>query len=321
MYRYVFAVGKDVYCCWEYDLPERNNRFLSSIDGEYFDYVAHRHLDQIEGENRQHAAVALRAGYHHGLETLFSLLGALCQAPGAVPAWIPKCNNTALRELVEVLCRGGMVLTQAGSQRISLDDLAVLVHQYCWPDDQPAGATGERFGKLWHRFAADFLDTHHVAEYNSIKHGFRVSHGGFVLRVGIEEGYGIPAPEANMQTIGSSHFGTSFYEAIPILPDGSSKHHFRIRHRSLNWRAEAMVQRMQLLAWFINNVIGALRCLNGALPSTVRFCRPEEPTAFEAAWDWNVGTHTTNMDLVMDLALVDPIHRDDLRRELESRGR
>ena len=99
LYRYVFAVGSKVYCCWEHDLPRRNDKFLSSIDCEYFRYIAQLHLDQIEGENKQRAAVALRSAYHHGLETFFSLVGALCQAPGAVPAWIPKCNNTVLRKL------------------------------------------------------------------------------------------------------------------------------------------------------------------------------------------------------------------------------
>lgn len=320
MYRYVFAVGTDVYCCWEHDLPERNERFLSSLDGEYFNYVAQRHLDDIDGENRQRAAVALRAAYHHGLETLFSLLGALSQAPEAVPAWIPKCSTTTLRELVATLLAGGMVLTQLGSQRVSLRELAAVVHQYCWPGDQPAGVTGDRFGQLWERFARDFVDPDHVAEYNSIKHGFRVSSGGFVLRVGEEEQYGVHAPEANMQTIGASPFGTCFYEATPVLGDGSAKHHLRIRDRALNWRAEAMAQRLQLLAWSINNVVGAIRCLNGAAPNTVLFHRPEDPAAFEAAWHWNVGAHAFNFDFVVDPADVDPVSRAELTRELLTRN-
>ena len=89
MDRYVFAVADEPYCCWEYDLAERNQRFLATLDATYFHYVADRHFEEVEGENRQRAAVALRAAYHHGLETLFSLLGALTQAPDAVPAWLP----------------------------------------------------------------------------------------------------------------------------------------------------------------------------------------------------------------------------------------
>lgn len=319
MYRYVFAVGKDAYCCWEHDLPERNEQFLTSIDGEYFNYIAQRHIDHIEGQDCKRAAVALRAGYHHGLETLFSLLGALLQAPEAVPAWLPKCNNTTLRELVETLLHKEIVLTQIGPQRVSLSDLAVLVHQYCWPDDQPVNVTGNRFGCLWNRFAYDFLNPHHIAEYNSIKHGLRVSSGGFTFRAGLEEEYGVPASVANMHTLGASPFGTSFYEAVPVLPDGSSKYHLRIRHKALNWRAEAMAQRMQLIAWSINNVVSALRCLNGVRPDTVQFIRPENPDLFDAAWHWDVGVDVSGFDLIVDPIDVKPVPRVDLENELKSR--
>jgi len=320
MDRYVFAVDDQVFCCWEHDLAERNERFLSLIDGGYFNYVAQRHADQLEGKNRQSSAVALRAAYHHGLETFFSLLGALTQAPGAVPAWIPKSTNTSLRHLVESLRVGDMVLTQAGRQHVTIQALASLVHRYCWPDDSPAGFTGVRFGQAWIRFAKDFLDPHYIAEYNCIKHGFRVSSGGFVLSFGEEEEYGVIAPEENMHTLGASPFGTSFYEEIPLLEDGSSKFHFRIRQRAINWRAEAMVQRLQLVAWSINNVVSALRCINGTEPHNVQFYRPEDPVAFENAWCWNVGVHTSNIDFVIDPSDFDLLPRTELRRELESRG-
>jgi hypothetical protein len=172
MDRYVFAVADAAYCCWEHDLAARNERFLATLDAEYFQYVAARHIDALDGEDRQRAAVALRAAYHHGLETLFSLLGALTQAPEAVPAWLPKCSTPALRQVVQALSIGAPILTQLGIQRIRLTDLASLVHQYCWPDDDPVGVTGQRFGQLWERLSTDFLNEHHIAEYNSVKHGF-----------------------------------------------------------------------------------------------------------------------------------------------------
>lgn len=80
-----------------------------------------------------------------------------------------------------------------------------------------------------------------------------------------------------------------------------------------------MAQRLQLLAWSINNVVGALRCLNGVPPRTVRFQRPEDPAAFEAAWNWHVGVWASNFDRVVDVAAVDLAPRSDLKRELESR--
>src|SRR5690606_31994351 len=95
------------------------------------------------------AAVGLRAAYHHSLETLFSLLGALTQAPECVPAWLPKCSNEALRQVVSMLQRGDGILTQRGRQPVTFDSLAGVVHQYAWQTDLPLRATSERFGLLW----------------------------------------------------------------------------------------------------------------------------------------------------------------------------
>ncbi|MCC6242957.1 MAG: hypothetical protein IT353_08955 [Gemmatimonadaceae bacterium] len=316
--RYVFAAGSEVFCCWDHDLATRNMRFLTSVDGQYFSYVAECHAAQLDGSDRQRAAIALRAAYHHGLESMFSLLGAFVQAPGAVPAWLPKCSNPALRELVEGFQIGSTVMTQAGPQQVLLSEIAEHVHGFCWPDDQPTNATKNRFGRLWSRFAYDFLNPLYYGEYNSIKHGLRVGVGGFVLRVGLEEEYGVPAPEENMQTLGGSAYGTSFFQATEIT-GGLPKHHFQIRSQALNWRPEAMVQRLQLIAFSINNIVSALRCINGVNPATVQFHRPEDPEAFEAAWRWHVGVESSSFDLTLEAANVDPASRAALQSELNSR--
>jgi hypothetical protein len=320
MHRYPFAVGEEVYCCWEHDLPERNERFLKTLDGEFFSHIVERNVDQLEGESRQRAAVALRVGYHHGAETLFSLLGALAQAPEAVPAWLPKCPTPTLRGLVQSVARGDMLLTQRGRQAVTFSALSAVVHQFCWQDELPKGATAERFATFWSRLASEFLDERNIAEYNSLKHGFRVAAGGFVLRVGEEPEEGVRAPESSMTTIGASPFGTSFFEPQAVIANGTAKYHFRIRHAALNWRAEAMVQRLQLIAWSINNVIGCLRCLNGSPPNTIRFLRSEDAGIFDAAWQWQVGVRTSNFDLMVDEADVVPASRADLLAELESRS-
>lgn len=152
MYRYPFAVGSTAYCCWEHDLPDLNQRFLAGIDCEYFWYVAQLHFEKLDGDDRQRAALALRTVYHHGLETLFSFLGALSQAPECVPAWLPKCSTSELRELVRGFSAGAPLVTQRGVQRISFSGLAQVVHQYCWLDESPRGATAARFAALWSRF-------------------------------------------------------------------------------------------------------------------------------------------------------------------------
>ena len=70
----MFAVDETPYCVWEEDLRERNLRFVESIDYRYFEYIATTHAANLEGEDQQRAAIALRTGYHHALETFFTLL-------------------------------------------------------------------------------------------------------------------------------------------------------------------------------------------------------------------------------------------------------
>jgi hypothetical protein len=306
---------------WEYDLPARNARFLEGLDVKYFEYLGSAHVAQFDGEQEARAAVGLRSAYHHSLETLFSLLGALTQAPECVPAWLPKCSNDALREVVSMLQRGDDILTQRGRQPITFGSLAAAVHQYAWQNDQPLRATSERFGLLWQRLADDFLDPYHIAEYNSIKHGFRVAAGGFGLSIGLEHVSGVSPPDEEMKTIGYSPFGTTFFAVEPVPVGNHPKNRsFRVRRMSLNWRAEAMVQRLQLIQMSIGNVVGALRIMNGSAPGTILFHRPEDPSAFETAWNWSVGVTSINMDTLIEASDVAPTSTDELLRELEARG-
>jgi hypothetical protein len=318
--RYVFAVGNEPFCLWGYDLALENETFLRSFDAKYFDYVSRSHLEHLEGEDAARASVALRSAYHHGLEALFSLLGALSQAPEAVTAWIPKCSSSRLRRLVSDVSSQQAILTQRGWQRLSWHALAEIVHSHVWVDEEPKWTTASRYAHLWSRFASDFLNDLHISEYNSIKHGFRVLSGGSVLRVGVEPSYGVSPPESEMQTIGASPHGVTFSTVEP-LPAGDPKSpHVRLMNQRLNWRAESMAQALQLIAWSMNNVAGFLRVLNGAPASTIRFQRPEDPDVFEAPWRWQVGVLSGAMSFVIDEAEVVRASREQLRGELEARA-
>lgn len=236
MERYLFAVGDEPFCLWGYDLARENDVFLRSFDSSYFEYVARLHLNHLEGEDAPRAAIALRAAYHHGLEALFSLLGALSQAPAAVTAWIPRCSNSRLRRVVSDISANRPILTQRGPQPLSWQVLAEIVHSHVWVDEEPRWATATRYARLWSRFAHEFLDDLHIAEYNSIKHGFRVLSGGSVLRVGVEPSYGVSSPESEMQTIGASPHGVNFSTVEPIPATEPRSPHVRLMHQRPNWR-------------------------------------------------------------------------------------
>src|ERR1700689_1180719 len=95
-----FVVYKTPYCVWEWDLSDRNRRFLERLDPDYFRFVADTNFAMIDSSDDHHrAAIAIRTGYLHGLETLFSLLGAVLQAPHCVPAWLQRYQTAELRHI------------------------------------------------------------------------------------------------------------------------------------------------------------------------------------------------------------------------------
>ena len=61
---YVFAVADTAFCCWEYDHVERNLRFLSGLDAEYYWRLAEILAGHLGGESDGTASIALRAAYH-----------------------------------------------------------------------------------------------------------------------------------------------------------------------------------------------------------------------------------------------------------------
>src|SRR5262249_30177507 len=83
-----FAINEEPHCIWGYDLHDRNEEFLRSLDPRFFEYAAKSYQALSEGEDSMRAAMALRSAYSHGLETMFALLCAVVQAPDCVYGWV-----------------------------------------------------------------------------------------------------------------------------------------------------------------------------------------------------------------------------------------
>jgi hypothetical protein len=315
---YAFAVADRAWCCWEYDHRARTLEFLDGVDPEFFSTMAEMLGAELDGDQALAVSVTLRMLYVQAIETLLGLLGATLQAPDAVAAWIAACTTQELDALTRMLLDGRPLLTQAGRQRVSFVELSEHVHRFCWPDETGDESTAARFGRFWRRLASDYLDDVVRAEHNALKHGHRVTAGGFSLAIGLEEASGVPAPAEAMRSLGASKFGTSFFRAERV---GASRHHIRARRSSVNWSAVAMANRLLLIAMSIGNVVGALRCQLGVDPTTVVFHRPTDPAIFDDVWNESVGIRHSNMDSVIRIGREDEVPREDLLNELESRTR
>ncbi len=139
------------------------------------------------------------------------------------------------------------------------------------------------FGDFWERLASEFLEQNRIDEYNSLKHGLRVSSGGFGLSFGVEHEFGVPPPDSEMHTIEKSDFGTTFRRMVPASETAGDRS-LVAEQVSINWKIEKIAPLLQLTSISITNAIGALRILNGDPYDQIKFTRPEEDEAFTEPW-------------------------------------
>lgn len=311
----VFQVGDNPYAVWEWDLHDRNVEFLTQIDEEYFKYLAAVHFERIESEDRSRAALALRAAYHHALETLMTLVGATLQAPLCYPGWIQKAWPSTVRRVVQALShQGPSVPNGLGLQAPSWDTFSEAVHR-CAKWEGGYSDTAERFAAAWHGLTHEWLDERNIDEYNGIKHGLRVKQGGFSFAVGLQDDPGTPAPPERMRLMGSE-FGSQFFvaQAVAGAPPAKRDPHFRLRRMSLNWSPHAMVRAMQLVSLSIGNLRSFALIANGAPPSTVRFTRPEDAGFFDELWADLPSAPSMSMDTVVAEADITRASREELKK-------
>ncbi|MEI2697563.1 MAG: hypothetical protein V9E94_04180 [Microthrixaceae bacterium] len=308
---YVFAVAENAFCCWDFDHESRSLSFLEGLDVGYFATISAMATRGLQTDDAPSVSVMLRVTYHQAVETLMSLLGAMAQAPRAVPAWLAKCSTGDLQNVVASLSDGHQLLTPIGRRVVTFEHLASLIH-----GDHPAEApTRSAFAKFWQRLSDELLDETARAEHNALKHGTRVAPGGVTILVGDEVTPGAPAPQDSMRPLGDDRFGTTFYV---IERAGSSRHHIRTHRTSLNWNPEALASRLRLISMSIGNVVAALRCDLGADPATVTMLKPDPLIAFENAWKRSPSVRSSSIDAVFTIRPSDELSREQLLEFLES---
>ena len=312
----VFAVNDEPYCLWEVDLAARTRAFLDGIDPDYFDYVLQAHTNT---EDEKRALVAIRLSLHHATETMFSLLGSFVQAPNCPYAWIAKCSNMELREFAERVSREDASLaTRLNIPSISWTSVSNAIFATYQPGTDRQKDTIGCFAHLWGALAGELVNQVHVDEYNALKHGFRARPGGFALAVGVEPMYGVFPPDSEMKTLGQSAFGATFLK-IESLGSTKGGRHIRSRQTSVNWSLERVVLLMQLVYMSINNIVSALKIVNGYAPSACRFLRPENDVDFEQPWTYSPGVTSINFDHILDERLFPAVTKADLLAKLRAK--
>jgi len=285
----IFRVNTTEYCLWDWNLHERNMEFINGINPEYFMYQAKVHFDNIESEDKQLASVALRTAYHHGLETLFTLLGATVQAPNCVYGWILKSRAGQVRALAKRIDNQEQtIFNKLGMNRVSWYEISRRMHAYLRGNVSDEEEIVQFFAELWTRFYDDFSDEMQKDEYNSIKHGFRTALGGFAMSFGLEDlRRKTDSSPLKMFTVGGYGFGSTFLSIRKIegSPCPKKDPHFCVTRNSINWVPENMLHGLGYISMSLNNIMSYLKILNGEDASRCRFCYSTDPEAFYKPWD------------------------------------
>jgi hypothetical protein len=162
----------------------------------------------------------------------------------------------------------------------------------------------------------EFLDQDHINEYNSIKHGFRIKSGGFSLTMGEEKEYGVAPPASEMQLIGKSDYGTSFF-VLREVGEIKGNRALTSQRVSINWKIEKVALLLQLVSMSINNVTNALKFINGIEAEDCKFTRPAEDSDFTAPWTHSPGVTSCKFNFGINESQVPKAGRKELLEEIK----
>ncbi|XUW93806.1 hypothetical protein OH764_35590 (plasmid) [Burkholderia sp. M6-3] len=309
----VFAVADEPYCVWEHPFDTHNLDFLRGVDAEYFDAVGRMAGTEFQKtkEDEHRGATVARLALHQGVETLYSLLAAMLQAPKSVYAWLAKCSNQTLRDIVASISKGSFSEPmQLRGPTPTWELLAVYIFEDAGGDPELRATTARSFGDLWTRLAHDFVDPNTAQEYNSLKHGFRVAPGGFTMEI---SGPSTTPDAGALQKIalGGSAHGVSYFHLEKIGGENRTNRSIAGRLYRRNWSAPQTILLLELVSYSLRNVISRLQQINDVPSDAVRYCFPTEEQ-FAAPWAHSVGLVGINMNRTMPMELVRATTKQEL---------
>jgi hypothetical protein len=279
----VFIVGNKPFCVWHF--KDAKADFLRSIDTNYFQYLAETHAAQLNGERRQHAALALRTAYHHGLETMFMLIFASLQAPNCVVGWLLKCRTETLRELVDGVCSNKQFLTKWNLEKMSWESVAALIIGKIFAHRQDVEELNANFARLWTRLASDYTNSSLTAEHNSFKHGFRAAIGDGPSISWTQSDDPDRLPNSPKTTVLCSKLGAWFFmpDKLQKAKAPDMRHHFRLNYCHTNFHENDLVSDLCLISISIKNIVAFLRIVNGPPVEEVEVSEPVDKSAFDSS--------------------------------------
>lgn len=312
MQQAIFAVGDEPYLLWEEDVSERARDFLSGLDPEYFSYVLKVHATS---DDKERAAVGVRLALHHATETMFSLLGALVQAPDCPYAWLAKCSNLELRQVVRRITDGDRtLLSKFKLSGMGWEPIAALIFQPFENGTEKQKLAIQGFSKLWTDLAKEHLTEVVIEEYNATKHGFRTRPGGFRLEFGPANSKGTRQEDMPMKVLGESKFGSMFFKVDKVGDKGTRQ--LLSRQVALNWSPERDRKLLQLVHLSVHNTLAFLKTAHRFPAEECRYLWPDDEPDFIGPWEHTPGVLSMTFPYKMPPPIVGGASKNELLQAL-----
>ncbi|TRZ84618.1 hypothetical protein D4R89_13300 [bacterium] len=295
MEKVLFYVGEKPYAVWGRDIAEKNGQFLKNYDTRQFEYLAKVHMAQVDTENAQQAATALRTAYGLAQEALFSIIGAALQAPKCVFGWLYRYREPDI-ELVIRGIEGSAKIPNLLRGALTWQSLSNEIHKgLVLPDRAKEKEIKSRFAIFWDYISAEFMDKKLRNEYNCAKHGLRLQPGGFRIGLGIQAKPNVPIPIDKLNWTQKSRFGSTTL-SLEKISQNKDLVDYSVREDSRNWDIDSLTGRIQLIAMSINNVISFLRTINGQKHTCQQYSWPEDLAYFDLVWESDCDINSLSVD-------------------------
>jgi hypothetical protein len=163
-----FAIDERPLCVWSRESEQPDHDFLDALDAGYFSFISKRLWRLSRTRHKGRAALALRASYHHAIETLFALLFSALQAPHCVVGWMHGYRVRDLRHLIAKVHRWERFPSILPNCRGSWSEIAQAIFQFLSLEDQ---AKRERivanFARLWARLSTELTSEEARQDYGT----------------------------------------------------------------------------------------------------------------------------------------------------------
>jgi len=295
MEKVLFYVGKKSYAVWARDIAGKNVQFLKNYDTRQYEYLANVHMFQVDMENAQQAATALRTAYGLAQEALFSIIGAALQAPKCVFGWLSRYRERDI-ELVIRGIEGSTKYPNLFRGALTWQSLSNEIHKgLVLPDKAKETEIKSRFAIFWDYVSAEFMDKKLRNEYNCAKHGLRLQPGGFRVGIGIQKHPNVPVPLDKLERTNKNDFGSTILNLEKISKRKESLD-FYIREDSRNWDIVSLAGRLRIISMSIHNIVSFMLISNGQNPAKPQFYWPEDLAEFDLVWESDCEINSLSID-------------------------